>query len=158
MATTPSTKLENLLRRVQPCQFSSYKEFMRALMNEALGNTSFTFDQLNYDLYALNKELFNRLNRETTAFFKYWPTSNKPLFPMEPPLQHIGSSKVQGYKALMHDLIIEAILHHHVTFDTLKSYLSDFKVEIYHDLCEKAITYYDMFATKNIKSSGHWTC
>lgn len=77
---------------------------------------------------------------------------------MEPPLQHIGSSKVQGYKALMHDLIIEAILHHHVTFDTLKSYLSDFNVEIYHDLCEKAITYYDMFATKNIKSSGHWTC
>lgn len=74
---------------------------------------------------------------------------------MEPPLQHIGSSNVQGYKALMHDLIIEAILHHHVTFDTLKSYLSDFNVEIYHDLCEKAITYYDMFATKNIKSSGH---
>ena len=71
MATTPSTKLENLLRRVQPCQFSSYQEFMLALLIEALGNSDFTFDQLNYDLYALNKELFNQLNKETTAFFKY---------------------------------------------------------------------------------------
>lgn len=77
---------------------------------------------------------------------------------MEQLLQHIGSSKVQGYKAFMHDLIIEVISHHHVTFDTLKSYLSNFNEEIYHDLCEKAITYYDMFVTKNIKSSGHWTC
>ena len=81
MATTPSTKLENLLRRVQPCKFSSYKEFMRALMNEALGNTSFTFDQLNYDLYALNKELFNRLNRETTAFFKLLANKQQAFIP-----------------------------------------------------------------------------
>lgn len=50
MVTTPSTKLENVLRRVQPCQFSSYQEFMRALLIEALGNSDFTFDQLNYDL------------------------------------------------------------------------------------------------------------
>lgn len=71
MVTTPSTKLENLLRRVQPCKFASYQEFMRALQIEALGNSDFTFDQLNYDLYALNKELFQRLNKETTAFFKF---------------------------------------------------------------------------------------
>lgn len=63
MVTTPSTKLENVLRRVQPCQFSSYQEFMRALLIEALGKSDFTFDQLNYDLYALNKELFNQLNK-----------------------------------------------------------------------------------------------
>ena len=44
---------------------------MRALLIEALGNNDFTFDQLNYDLYALNKELFNQLNKETTAFFKF---------------------------------------------------------------------------------------
>ena len=77
---------------------------------------------------------------------------------MEQLRQHIGSSKVQGYKVFMHILIIEVISHHHVTFDTLKSYLSHFNKEIYHDLCEKAITYFDTFATKNIKSSGHWTC
>ena len=59
MVTTPSTKLENLLRKIQPCQFASYQEFMRALQIEALSNCDFTFDQLNYDLYALNKEIFN---------------------------------------------------------------------------------------------------
>ena len=73
MATTPFTELENLLRRVQPCQFSSYKG--------ALGNTSFTFDQLNYDLYALNKELFNQLNRETTAFFKLLANKQQAFIP-----------------------------------------------------------------------------
>ena len=31
MATTRSTKLELLLRNMDPGQFSSYKEFMRAL-------------------------------------------------------------------------------------------------------------------------------
>ena len=70
MVTTQSTKLELLLRRMDPGKFSSYKEFMRALLIEALANTSFSFDELSYDLYALNKEIFNQLNRETTAFFK----------------------------------------------------------------------------------------
>ena len=70
MATTRSTKLELLLRSMDPGKFSSYKEFMRALLIEAVANTSFSFDELNNDLYALNKEIFNQLNRETTAFFK----------------------------------------------------------------------------------------
>ena len=70
MATTQSTKLELLLRCMDPGKFSSYEEFMRALLIEALANTNFTFDVLNYDLYALNKEIFTQLNRETTAVFK----------------------------------------------------------------------------------------
>ena len=69
-ATTPSTKLDHLLRRVQLSQFGSYQEFIRALMIETLANTNMTFDQLNYDLFALNREVFHRVNRETTAFFK----------------------------------------------------------------------------------------
>ena len=69
-ATTQSTKLEQLLKKVQPSQFGSYQEFMRALMIEALANTSMTFDQLNYDLFALNREVFHQVNQETTAFFK----------------------------------------------------------------------------------------
>ena len=44
---TPCTKLENLLRRVQPCKFASYQEFMRALQVEALSNSDFTFEELN---------------------------------------------------------------------------------------------------------------
>ena len=71
MVTTPSTKLENLLRRVQPCRFASYQEFMRALQIEALSNSDFTFQELNYDLYDLNKEIFQRINKETTAFYRF---------------------------------------------------------------------------------------
>ena len=68
--TTPSTKLEQLLKKVQPSQFGSYQEFIRALIIETLANTSLTFDQLNYDLFALNREVFHQVNRETRAFFK----------------------------------------------------------------------------------------
>ena len=50
-------------------------------MIEALGNTSFTFDQLNYNLYALNKELFNQLNRETTTFFKLLANKQQAFIP-----------------------------------------------------------------------------
>ena len=77
MAATQSTKLEQLLRKIQPCQFASYQEFIRALMIETLANTNMTFDQLNYDLFALNREVFHQVNRETTAFFKL--LANKQL-------------------------------------------------------------------------------
>ena len=70
-ATTPSTKMEQLLKKVQPCQFASYKEFIRALMIEALGNSDMNFDQLNYNLYELNREIFHQVNKETTAFYKF---------------------------------------------------------------------------------------
>lgn len=70
MATTQYTKLDSLLRQLDPGQFSSYQAFIRALFLEALANTDFTFDELNYELYALNKEIFNQLNRDTTALFK----------------------------------------------------------------------------------------
>ena len=63
MATTQSTKLELLLSSFSVDALFTYKEFMRALLTEALANTNFTFDELNYDLYALNKEIFNQLNR-----------------------------------------------------------------------------------------------
>ena len=81
MATTPSTKLETLLRRVDPGKFSSYKEFMRALLIEALANTNVTFDELNYDLLALNNEIFNQLNKETFAFLKFLATKRPDIIP-----------------------------------------------------------------------------
>ena len=57
---------------------------MRALLIEALGNSDFTFDQLNYDLYASNKELFNQLNKETTAFFKFLAIKRPDTIPDGP--------------------------------------------------------------------------
>ena len=70
-ATTQSTKMEQLLRKVQPCQFASYQEFIRALMLEALGNSDMNFDQLNYNLYELNREIFHKVNKETSAFYMF---------------------------------------------------------------------------------------
>ena len=73
--------METLLRRMDPGQFSPYKEFMRALLIEVLANTNYTFDELNYDLFALNKEIFNQLNKETTAFFKFLATKRPDIIP-----------------------------------------------------------------------------
>ena len=70
-ATTPSTKMQQLLKKVQPCKFASYQEFIRALMIEALANTDMNFDQLNYNLYELNREIFQQVNKETSAFFMF---------------------------------------------------------------------------------------
>ena len=70
-ATTPSTKLQHLLRKIQPCQFASYKEFIRAFMIEALGNSDMNFDQLNCNLYELNREIFHQVNKETSAFYMF---------------------------------------------------------------------------------------
>ena len=84
MAATQSTKLEQLLRKIQPCQFSSYQEFIRALMIETLANTNMTFDQLNYDLFALNREVFHQVNRETTAFFKLLANKQQCFLPDGP--------------------------------------------------------------------------
>ena len=84
MAATQSTKLEQLLRKIQPCQFASYQEFIRALMIETLANTNMTFDQLNYDLFALNREVFHQVNRETTAFFELLANKQQCFLPDGP--------------------------------------------------------------------------
>ena len=120
MAATQSIKLELLLRGMDPGKFSSYQEFMRALLIEALANTNFTFDELSYNLYALNKVIFTQLNRETTAFFKLlanrrpdvilvllhkdkkqasaWTQSfmMEPCNSLDPILGHVDPSIVQG--------------------------------------------------------------
>ena len=50
-------------------------------MIETLANTNMTFDQLNYDLFGLNREVFNQLNRETTAFFKLLANKQQCFLP-----------------------------------------------------------------------------
>ena len=84
MAATQSTKLEQLLRKIQPCQFASYQEFIRTLMIETLANTNMTFDQLNYDLFALNREVFHQVKRKTTAFFKLLANKQQCFLPDGP--------------------------------------------------------------------------
>ena len=84
-ATTPSTKLEQLLKKVKPSQFASYQEFIRALIIETLANTEMTFDQLNYDLFALNQ-----VNKETAAFFKILTNKQQCVLPDGPSNSHNG--------------------------------------------------------------------
>ena len=64
-------------------------------------------------------------------------------------------SLLQGYNKFMQEVIIQGICYHHDTFDPLNSYLLDFNKETYEAVCEKAISYYDMHATKEIKSFGN---
>ena len=77
-ATTQSAKVESLLRKVQPCQFGSYQEFMRALILESLSSTTLTFRELNCELFSINQVLFENVTREATAFFKL--QSNKTQY------------------------------------------------------------------------------
>ena len=83
-AMTPCTKLDQLLKKVQPCQFGTYRAFIRALMIETLANTEMTFDKLNYDLFALNREVFHQVNRETTSFFKLLANKQQCFLPDGP--------------------------------------------------------------------------
>ena len=55
----------------------------------------------------------------------------------------------------MHEVIIQGICYHNLNFGTLKRYLLDFNKEAYDAVYEKAISYYDTLATKEMKSYGN---
>ena len=74
---------------------------------------------------------------------------------MDQLLQAIDTSQVQGYQEFMHDLFVEGISHHGLNFETLNSFLFEFNKQIYDAVCEKAISYYDTYATEKIKSLGN---
>jgi len=79
----------------------------------------------------------------------------EPCNSLDQVLQHIDASTIQGYKRFMHEVIIQGICYHHINFDTLNRYLLDFNKEAFASICEKAISYYDMYATDEIKSFGN---
>ena len=79
----------------------------------------------------------------------------EPCNSLEDILQHMEPSLLQGYNKFMQEVIIQGICYHHLTFDPLNSYLLDFNKESYEIVCEKAISYYDMHATREIKSFGN---
>ena len=74
---------------------------------------------------------------------------------MDQLLQVIDTSKVLGYQEFMHDLIVEDISNHDLNFETLNSFLFERNKQVYDAVCEKAISYYDTHATKEIKSFGN---
>ena len=77
---TPSTEVDTLLRRMDPGQFFSYQEFMRGLILEAISGHDLTFDELNCQLYKLNKEIYEQLCQTALAigyFEMYAPPKYK---------------------------------------------------------------------------------
>ena len=73
-------------------------------------------------------------------------------------LQQMDPSLLQGYKKFMHEVIIQGISYHDLTFDTLNRDLFGFNKEVFDVVCEKAISYYEMHAPERIKSYGNGTC
>jgi len=67
----------------------------------------------------------------------------------------LDASTVQGYKKFMHDVFTEGISRYNLNFDTINQQLLALNKELYENLCEKAISYYDMHATTEIKSFGY---
>lgn len=62
--------MDQLLKRIKPSEFSSYEEFIQALLIEGLSNYDMTFDQLNYKLYALNGTIFDELSTRSITYNK----------------------------------------------------------------------------------------
>ena len=103
-------------------------------------------------------------------FSSYWLTSNSASFLMDQLLNEINAESGSiGYRRFIRELITQAIVRKHFSFDTVNTYLSELHKEIYNDLCENTIIYYNMFATEEFKSQwnlgnseptsfGNWTC
>ena len=54
----------------------------------------------------------------------------------------------------MHEVIIQGISFHDLTFDTLNSCLLDLHKKVMNDIVEKAISYYEVYAPGTVKSYG----
>ena len=78
----------------------------------------------------------------------------EPCNSLDQLLQRVDPSTVQGYKMFMQEVIIQSICYHNLNFETLNRYLLDFNKEAFDTFCEKAISYYELHATKEIKSYG----
>ena len=70
-------------------------------------------------------------------------------------LQQMDPSLLQGYKKFIHEVIIQGISYHNLTFDALNCSLFDFNKEVMNDIVQKAISYYEMHAPEKIKSYGN---
>ena len=53
--------MDKVLDTIELSKFKTYHEFMRALILEGISGYHFTLDQLNHQLYTLNKEIYEDL-------------------------------------------------------------------------------------------------
>lgn len=55
--------MEQLLKQVKPCNFSSYENYIQRLITEGIARYNSTCDQINYKLFEINKAIYQDLSK-----------------------------------------------------------------------------------------------
>ena len=63
--------MDKLLSQHPLSNYSTYKEFIRDLIQDAISNQGYTFDNLNYELYRLNTQIYHEFTKELIATHVY---------------------------------------------------------------------------------------
>ena len=63
--------MDKLLSQHPLSNYSTYKEFIRDLIQDAICNQEYTFENLNYELYRLNTQIYQEFTQELIATHVY---------------------------------------------------------------------------------------
>lgn len=63
--------MDKLLSLHPLSNYSTYKEFIRDLIQDAISNQEYTFENLNYELYRLNTQIYQEFTKELIATHVY---------------------------------------------------------------------------------------
>lgn len=63
--------MDKLLSQHPLSNSSTYKEFIRDLIQDAISNQEYTFENLNYELYRLNTQIYQEFTKELIATHVY---------------------------------------------------------------------------------------
>ena len=63
--------MDKLLSQHPLSNYSTYKEFIRDLIQDAISNQEYTFENLNYELYRPNTQIYQEFTKELIATHVY---------------------------------------------------------------------------------------
>lgn len=63
--------MDKLLSQHPLSNYLTYKEFIRDLIQDAISNQEYTFENLNYELYRLNTQIYQEFTKELIATHVY---------------------------------------------------------------------------------------
>lgn len=63
--------MDKLLSQHPLSNYSTYKEFIRDLIQDAISIQGYTFENLNYELYRLNTQIYQEFTKELIATHVY---------------------------------------------------------------------------------------
>ena len=70
MATTQLTEVAVLLQQFDVSKYESYHALMRAFLLHAMANTDKTGESILYELYDVNKTIYNYVCKDAIKWFK----------------------------------------------------------------------------------------